>query len=221
MQSFFHILTATALASKLFMASASATPENHLLAQHSISLEDRYPITSVNQVFKDNILLSLNYMSGHVHTAQDINWESIEKPYAYTFTLEPDKTFAFHDLVLPHYKDTITQTTHADFSAEEGFKSDGYLYGDGVCHLASLIDWVAKDAGLTVVAPTAHDFAVIPDIAKENGVAIYAQENEPLASEEQNLYITNNNTTPAIFHFTYDGNILTVSIGKMQDIKTD
>lgn len=57
--------------------------------------------------------------------------------------------------------------------ATEGLISDGYLTGDCVCHLASLIYWAARDAGLTALAPTNHDFTTIPEVPKEYGVSIY------------------------------------------------
>src|SRR5258708_7217535 len=140
---------------------ASAT---HLLGQEHMFLGDRYAIPSVNDVFRDNILLTLGYMSGAVKNAQDINWDTIHKPTTYDVVLQPGEVFAFHDDVLPEVAGKKIFTTNAHFDGSEGFRSDGYLYGDGVCHFASLINWAARDAGLKVVAPTRHDFARIPDI---------------------------------------------------------
>ena len=48
------------------------------LSSKTISLETRYQVPSVNQVFKDNILLTLNYMSGTVRGKNDINWENVK-----------------------------------------------------------------------------------------------------------------------------------------------
>ncbi len=178
----------------------------HILATHQISLEKRY-----YPVQKENILLNLAYMDGRVSKKEDINWDEIQKPFKYEFKLEPKKTFAFHDDVLPEYKDSLIKTTQAHFTYDEGFKSAGYLVGDGVCHLASIIYWVAKDAGLEAVAPTNHDFMAIPEISKEFGVAIYSNPFSKGANTQQNLYITNNKNNPVVFKFAYDGTNLKVS----------
>lgn len=177
-----------------------------LLSSHEMSLDKRYAVPSVNDVFKDNILLTLAYLDGRVKSKADINWDYLRRPYMFEFRLNPGESFAFHDTVLPQYSGKIVKSTTAHFNSLEGFKSDGYLIGDGVCHLASLIDWSAKDAGLDVLAPTRHDFANIPEISKENGVAIYS------GQANQNLYITNNLDKPVIFRFQYIDNELTSSV---------
>ena len=174
------------------------------LAAQQISLEKRYENKFVNDVFKDNILLNLSYLGGKVTRREDIKWEDIEKAYSYSFILLPGKTFAFHDDVLPQYKDSLVKTTNAHFNYDDGFKSDGYLMGDGVCHFASLIYWVAKEAGLEAYAPSNHNFAVIPEIDKEYGVAIYKMPGQSYTSQMQNLYITNNKENPVAFEFDYD-----------------
>ncbi len=176
------------------------------LASRQFSLENRYAVASVNTVFKDNILLTLHYMSGDIKAKNQISWDNIEKPFQYTFTLQPNEKFAFHDGLLPKYEKGLVKTTNAHFNSMEGFKSDGYLVGDGVCHIASLMYWVAKDAGLEAYAPSNHNFAVIPDVPKEYGVAILSP--LPLG----NLYITNNKDKPVTFEFKYDGTNLTVSV---------
>lgn len=202
----------------LSMIRPTTTPlpqkmEGHVLAQRAFSLADRYAVPSVNEIFKYNILLTLHYMDGTI-TKKDYEDDTITKPSSYTFTLQPKQTFAFHNDVLSQYKQTLVKTTKANFGADQGFKSDGYLVGDGVCHLASLINWTAKDAGLTVYAPTNHNFATIPDVPKEYGVAIYDQHTQPMASGQQNLYITNNQDTPITFNFVYDGKEVRVQISK-------
>jgi vancomycin resistance protein YoaR len=159
------------------------------IASRGFSLQDRYGNNFVNEVFKENILLTVKYMGSD-------------------FTLEPGQTFAFDDKVLPEYSGKISKTTWAHFISSEGFKSDGYLIGDGVCHLASLINWVALDAGLTVIAPRNHNFAVIPEVPKEYGVSIMSS--DPF----QNLYITNNLDKPVTFVFESDGTSLNVRIVK-------
>lgn len=180
------------------------------LAQHQMSLDDRYPDTFVNGIFKDNILLNISYLDDST-TKGNVNWNQVEKPFHYSFTLKPGQSFAFHDTLLPQYQGKVVKTTNAHFNAQEGFKSDGYLFGDGVCHLASLINWSAKDAGLEVYAPTNHDFANIPDIPRQFGVAIYSAPGSS-SDEMENLYITNNKLSDVTFVFDYSGDNLNVSV---------
>lgn len=191
--------------------TAVPQPQTQVMAHHEFSMADRYPVPSVSDVFKDNILLTLHYMEGNVDP-KHVSWSDVEKPFSYSFTLQPKQTFAFHKDVLPQYKDSLVKTTNADFSSDQGFKSDGYLIGDGVCHLASFINVVAKEAKLDVYAPTNHNFAVIPEVAKEDGVAIYDTPDNTTTSQEQNLYITNNQDKPVEFTFTYKDNKLNVAI---------
>lgn len=194
------------------MVTSTQSPTDHELARHSFSMENRYAVPSVNTVFKDNILLTIDYMSGKVTNTKDISWPEVEKPFHYAFTLNPNQTFSFHDAVLPQYQGAITKTTNSHFSGSEGFENDGYLYGDGVCHLASLMNWIARDGGLDVVSPTAHDFAQIPEVPKAYGVAIYDDPGSIEASEQQNLYITNNQNHPVTFYFDYENNKLDIQL---------
>ena len=196
------------------MSTDSVSPfiQDHVLASHQVSLENRYPVKSVSDVFKDNILLNLAYMDGRVKTASNINWTELEKPASFAFSLEPGKTFAFHDDVLDKYKSSLVKTTKAHFNSQEGFKTDGYLFGDGVCHLASLIYWVAKEAELEAEAPTNHDFAKIADIPKEYGVSIYNMPGSKSSNARQNLYVTNNKAKPITFKFEYKDNKVKVSV---------
>ena len=185
-----------------------------VLASHSFSLENRYGNSFVNDVFKDNILLTLAYMGDFVKDKADISWDKVTSPSRYEFTLLPGQEFAFHDQILPEFKENVVKTTNAHFNYQDGFKSDGYLTGDGVCHLASFIYLVAKDSGLTAIAPTNHNFAKIPDVPKEYGVSIYALPGAFETSARQNLYITNNLDKPVSFEFSYDGSNLTVDVVK-------
>lgn len=182
------------------------------MASHEMSLENRYGDIYVNDVFKDNILLTLRYLEGSVSEADKISWEAVKKPFKYEFSLKPKEEFAFHDTILPEYAGNIVKTTNAHFNYQDGFKSDGYIFGDGVCHLASLLYWVAKDAGLEVVAPTNHNFANVPEVPREYGVSISFRPNEVYRSALQNLYITNNKEVPIDFVFEYDGENLKVGV---------
>ncbi len=180
------------------------------LAQREFSLEKRYSNEFVNNVFRDNILLTLDYLTGKVSNAKQINWNQVDSPTEYKITLKPGETFAFHDDVLPQYKGKIAKTSNAHFNSQEGFKSDGYLVGDGVCHLASLLYWTAKDAGLLAVAPTRHDFAPVPEVPREYGVSIYATPGTQAHDQVQNLYITNNREHEIAFVFDYNGQDLKI-----------
>lgn len=182
------------------------------LASRSYSMEDRYNVPSVNQVFKDNILLTLKYLDGTVKSKNDVSWSEVEKPFHSEFTLNPGSVFAFHDQVLPEFKESVTLTTNAHFNSTDGFKSDGYLVGDGVCHLASFIHWVALDAGLKSVSLARHDFAKINDVPKEFGVSIKYMPGAFANSSRQNLYIVNNKEKPVTFVFDYNGTDLTVGV---------
>lgn len=188
--------------------SASVQP----LALREISLENRQKDRYVNEVFKDNILLNLAYLDGRVKKSSDVNWDEVRKPFTYTFTLNPNKTFTFHEDVLPEFEGKVAKTTNAHFNFDDGFRTDGLLFGDGVCHLASLINWVAKDAGLQVQAPVNHDFREIPEIPKEFGVSIYYYPGQKSTNAQQNLYIINNLKNPVVFKFHYDGEKLRVEV---------
>ncbi len=192
-----------------------ATPTPHILASKEYSLSDRYSNTFVNDVFADNILLTLNYMSGDIKQGQKVDWDTVHKENEYTFTLNPGKTFAFHDEVMDQYKDSVVKTTNAHFNSYEGFKSDGWLVGDGVCHLASFINVVSKEAGLGVNAPTRHDFAAIPDVSRADGTAIFYVPGEKGTSSRQNLYVTNTTTKTVAFVFKHVQDKLDISITQL------
>jgi hypothetical protein len=188
-----------------------ALPSVQKLSYHEFSLNNRYENSFVNDVFKDNILLAVNYTAGQKIDPQNINWSNVEKPFKFSLTLKPGQTFSFHDDVLPQYQGKITRTTNAHFNSQEGFKSDGYLVGDGVCHFASLLYWVAKDAGLDTLAPTRHDFANIPEVPREYGTSIYSYPGKSQSNEAQNLYITNNKGKDVTFVFNFDGEKLGIT----------
>ncbi|MBU1031562.1 VanW family protein [Patescibacteria group bacterium] len=193
----------------------SPSSGEQIVAEKEMSLANRYGNQFVNDVFKNNILLNIAYLSGKVASAKDIKWDEITKPSKYEFTLNPNKTFAFHQDVKEQYKDSLVKTTNANFNAQDGFKTDGYLFGDGVCHLASLINWVAQEAKLSVEAPTNHNFANIPDIPKQYGVSIYKNPGSCSSNQLQNLYITNNKSKTITFKFEYNNDKVKVSVVKL------
>lgn len=178
-----------------------------VLATHSISLENRWDNQFVNDVFKDNILLALYYLDGQITDKSQIDWDKISnQPFKADFTLKPTETFAFHEHTLKKYESFLVKTTNANFIGQEGFRNSGHLIGDGVCHLASLMYWVAEDAGLETYNPSDHNFAVINEVPKEYGSGILSP--NPLG----NLYITNPLEKPITYTFDFDGENLTVSV---------
>ena len=185
-------------------------PKPNILSQKEIRLSNRQPVLSVNEVFKKNILLNLFYLDNRIRPGQKVEWDEITKPFSISFKLNPGEVFAYHDDVLPQYQTKVVKTTNAHFNATEGFLTDGYLYGDGVCHLASIIYWTAKEAGLDSVAPTNHNFASIPEVPKEYGVSIYNNPRASGSNVRQNLYITNNLQNPVTFIFEYKNDNLKV-----------
>lgn len=188
--------------------------KEEVLAKHEMSLETRYAVPSVNEVFKDNILLTLAYMTGKVQAPSDISWDALQKDATYEITLKPGEVFAFHDDVLPAYKDAVVKTTNAHFDSSDGFKSDGYLYGDGVCHLASIINWTARDAGLAVESRVNHDFANIPEVPREYGTSIITTGSSSYKAQAQNLYVKNTFDKPVKMVFIYKDKVLKVEIFK-------
>lgn len=193
-----------------------ASPAPHVLASVDYSLNDRYHNKFVNDVFADNILLTLSYMSGQTKDGQKVDWTKVRQPTQFQFDLAPGKTFAFHDQILPQYKDSVTQTTNSHFDSTQGFESDNYLVGDGVCHFASFINVVSKEAGLLVNAPTRHDFAAIPDVSRDNGTAIYYVPGDFASSSRQNIYVTNNTGKPIAFVFNHTSdNSLKIAIEQL------
>lgn len=194
--------------------STNQAPKVIELATKEMSMNNRYPVASVSEIFKDNILLNIAYLDGSVKSASDINWAKVTQASRTEFTLQPNEVFAYHDEVLAKYAGKVTVTTNTQFNKQDGYKTDGYLYGDGVCQLASLLNWVAKDANLEVYAPANHDFANIPEVPKEHGVAIYYDPGNTTHSANRNLYITNNQDKPITFVFDFDGGVLKISVVK-------
>lgn len=202
-------LKAPSLLSESLTKSLAIKSNSRIIAEKTYSLSDRYNNTFVNDVFSDNILLTLAYLRGQVKSGQDVNWNKVRGNFSYSFILKPGDTFAFHDAVLPQYKGEVALTTNLRFNSNEGFKDDGWLVGDGVCHLASFMNVVAKKANLLVNAPVRHDFAKIADVSRDDGVAIF------YGSELQNLYITNKFSTPVMFVFTHSNKSLDIKVVKL------
>lgn len=195
-----------------------------VLAEHSLDLTIRDENPKANQGFVDNILLALHYLKGDVGGPK-IDWEKARAPFEASFTLQPGEVFAFHDNVLPEFANSVI-TMNSEFMTYEGYKSIWGLGGNGVCHLASLMNWVASEArfdsslasrrsgssarraGLEVIAPNGHNFAPIPGMPKKYGTSIRSQ------SPNQNLYIINNFDYPVTFVFNVDSREVNLEIIK-------
>lgn len=187
------------------------------LSTTQMNLDNRaVPGSLMAEVMRDNILLTTAYMRGVITDPQNINWENVRKPFTYSFELKPGETYSFQKDALPEYQNSIVKTIDVNFAGQDGFKHDGYLMGDGVCHLASLFYWAALDAGLEAKAPTNHNFAVIPEIPREYGVAIYSMPGNPEANANQNLYIKNDTSGLIKFVIKYDGKNLETKVVKSE-----
>lgn len=183
-----------------------------VLSSHEIAMEKRQADPWVNNVFKENILLTIAYARGTAILGQPVDWNKVNAPFSWSLDIQPGKGISFHNLIYPKYQGITTPWNEIHYYTSEGFLSDGNLIGDGVCHIASLMAWAAKDAGLAVEAPTNHDFAPIPQVPKEEGVAIYYAPNDLFVSAKQNLYIQNNKEVPVRFVFDYNGTSLQIQV---------
>lgn len=178
----------------------SAQTELESLALGGIDLSQRHPNAQINEGFKENILLNLDFLN------QAGNGKIV---------LQPGEVFAFHKNILPEFNENTVVTQESEYRPKEGYKLVAGLYGNGVCHLASLMNWVASEAGLAVTAQVNHNFAPVPGIDKKYGTSIKFYPNIGGTSERQNLYIRNNQDLPVLFSFKLEGNWLWFSILKL------
>lgn len=165
-----------------------------VLAEQSLDLRDRIEDDYANEVFKFNILHALEFIGKK-------------------FALEPNEVFAFHENIRSDFKEAKVKTSGTKYIAQEGYQAVGGLYGNGVCHLASLMNWVASEAGLEVITPARHDFAPIAGVPREFGTSIrYLPSGGN--SQNQNLYIKNNLEEAVIFSFEVEENGLVLRVLK-------
>lgn len=214
-QTLFSLALVLLVSAHTHLVGASLPWSEKALASHEFSLAKRYEDASVNDVFKDNILLTLAILKNGAPLTKPIDWNSLDNPGQASVTLAAGDVFAFHDSILPEYQGKRVRSIPAHYNAQDGFKSDGFLYGDGVCHLASLLNWVARDAGLGVESRVNHDFAPIAEVPREYGVSIYSKPTKDAGTALQNLYITNTRTNPIEIVFDYDGKNLRISIREL------
>ena len=171
--------------------------ESHILASESLDLSRRAPVESVNEGFKENILIAL---------------EHLKRINNGTLILQPGEVFAFHKNILPQFKGEKIIAQESGFGVKDGYKVVAGLPGNGVCHLASLMNKVARKAGLEVVSEVNHNFAGIPGIEREYGTSIYFMPGGGRNSANQNLYINNNKQFPVEFVFDLSDNQLQFAI---------
>lgn len=215
------LIALSLLTSVNFSNIAITTPsanfaQERVLAKKDFDLTDRLPNKGGSDIFADNIVLSLHYLKGDVNSLKttpvivnetSLDWQKVRAPFEVSFKLEKGEVFAFdNNAVLPEYKGRIKASTNSKFYMQEGYKSLAGLGGNGVCHLASLINWVSQDAGLKVVAKVNHDFWPIPDVPREYGTSIFS------TIPEQNLYIENTKDNPVEFKFDVEKNKITLKI---------
>ncbi len=194
---------ATLISTAIFPVSQAAGPllapipeyarvlgnQEQVLAEQALDLTTRDEVEIVNEVFAFNILKALEYLG------------------AESFTLEPGEVFAFHANVLPEFEGPKI-TMNSKFYIEEGYRAIGGLGGNGVCHLATLINWVASEAGLEVTALANHDFSPVPGVPREYGTSIRSQ------SPTQNLYVKNGFDYPVTFIFEVANEEVSLKITK-------
>jgi len=182
------------LTAQSLVAQVSESQPPKVLAQESLDLGNRYPVEDISKGFKENILIALNYLNS---------------TGAEGIVLQPGEVFAFHNKgILSELKENKIITQDSDFTTNTGYKVVAGLGGNGVCHLASLMNKAASKAGLAVTAPTSHSFARIPGIEPEYGTSISTR-NSP---DRQNLYIKNTFDFPVRLEFSLDGDLLTLKV---------
>jgi len=215
---------ATPLAVPLVMPIAQSQLEKYqyeVISTKVLSLKVRHPDKTVNDIFSDNILLNLHYIKGDINDLKTgkanagenmINWEKIREPFDFSVTLKPDETFAFHDDVLPEFKDEKIISGWTEFSYNDGYKQVDGLYGNGVCHLASVLNWLGITSRLEVTAKVNHDFFPVKGVPQKYGTSILYMGG--YSSQMQNLYIKNTYSHPITLVFNINPQRVVISVVK-------
>jgi hypothetical protein len=197
------------------------TPDG-ILARESLDLTKRVPDPVVTRIFADNILLNLHYMKGDISDVsyeprkgevRTILWDKVREPFSFSIKISPGEVFSFHDIVLPEFEGRKFKTGWTQFSRVEGYKIFDGLWGNGVCHLATLINWVSTEAGLKVTARVNHDFFLVPGVDRRYGTSIvYIPES--YTTKLQNLYVDNPFSFPVVFEFEANADRVNLSVIK-------
>jgi vancomycin resistance protein YoaR len=172
--------------------------QQETLSEGVLDLSTRNPSEAINQGFKENILVNLDYL--YKDRARII--------------IRPGEVFAFHKNIHPDFRGSVIVTQESEYKASEGYKLIAGLYGNGVCHLATLMNYAASQAGLEVTAMVSHDFAPVPGIDRKYGTSIKFSPNIGGTSERQNLYIKNTKDYPVEFKFSQQGDVLKFAVVK-------
>jgi len=158
-----------------------------VLSSETMDLGSRYHVESISNGFMRNILINVWYLVG-------------TKP----LILQPGEVFAFHKNILPQFKDEKIVTQESGFNSQDGYVAVAGLYGNGVCHLATLMNWVSSEAGLEVTALASHDFSPVPGIDRKYGTSIRYMPDGSRNSSGQNLYVKNTFDYPVEFKFSLE-----------------
>ena len=195
---------------------AQAEAGEEILAERQLDLTTRHPDENINGVFADNILLAVWYFSGQSQPPESTR---ILDRIIVEVELGPGEVWAFHDMVLPEFKPEALETSGGSliasgtrYTAKEGYRTALGLPGNGVCHLATLMNWVASEAGLEVTAKVNHNFAPVPGVPEKYGTSIRYSPDGSLNSANQNLYIKDNFDDPIRLIFTLEGSSLKLRI---------
>lgn len=220
-----NILVSTALTTSLLLTPAGSSTTftagqaaclvdktKLVLSTGRMDLSYRYPIENTSKVFTENVLVNLYHLSRlnkseDAQIPQDFKFQE-NVPASFSLTLQPGEVFAFHDRVLNQYKDSKIIAPEGGYRPQDGYILLGGLYGNGVCHLATLMNYVAQHSGVEVTSLTRHDFAPVPGFDREYGTSISTGN----APEKQNLYIKNDKEMPLELKFDLQGNELVFTI---------
>lgn len=165
-------------------AQAQSLPERQLLTTRMMSLGNRHLSSEINAIWAKNILLAVSRIS-----PLDAGRLKEDPTFLGSIQMVPDAEFSFVKEAGP----TLTE--------KDGFLSDGILPGNGVCHLASLINWALEDAsisGIEINNVVPHS-APIPGIPNNRAVSILS------ADPKQDLVIKNKGKVTLELVFRYVG----------------
>lgn len=220
---FTPVVPTTVIVSPLGSESAFFVPKKEVIAYKTMNLNTRNKSEAVSEIFRDNILLNLHYIKGDVKTILDkknsteyqkvVDWDKVRKPFEFSLTLDPNELLSFHDELLPEYKGMKVKTGWTQFSVADGYKVLDGLSGNGVCHLATIFNWVSSEAGLFVNAPTNHDFYPVPEVPREYGTSIIYIPGA-YTTQLQNLYVVNNFSYPVTYEIKADKDKVEMTIVK-------
>lgn len=193
-------------------AQVGATSTHRTLTGPEIIAQQTLPLSEyqgenvdyVSQAASDNILLALHYLAKTVpKQGEAIAWAQARQPQLISLELNPGEMFAFHPETLSKFQGKSVKAVQTNFYRSDGYVADNGLVGNGVCYLASLMNWVASEAGLAVTAEVDHDFFPVPNVPPEYGTSIFYTPGSS-ASQDQNLYIENTLDVPVYLVFSAD-----------------